>query len=148
MSDEFFQDAAALVNYINTELGVMALQKEDKAIADALYLGSTTAADGTTLQSSHTGYDAVLEGMTMVRVAGGTPNAILINPYDRAKLASTRSVAGDGGYFSGGPYAASGLWGGLQEVQTPVVPEGTALVGDFCTWRTPVPEGRAPRRVV
>jgi HK97 family phage major capsid protein len=133
VSDEFFQDAPALVDYINTELSVMALQKEEKAIADALYLGSVTAADGTTIQTTPTGYDAILEAMTMVRVAGGVPNVILINPYDWATLATTRAVAGTGAYFSGGPYTAplTGLWGGLTEVQTPVIPESTALVGDF-----------------
>ena len=131
VSEEFFQDAPTLTNYINTELGVMAMQKEEKAIADALYTGSTTAADGSTIQGSPNGYDAVLEAMTMVRVAGGTPNAILINPYDWATLASTQLTGA--GYASGGPYAnpLETMWGGLRQVQTPVIPEGTALVGDF-----------------
>lgn len=54
VSDEFLQDAPSLVDYINTDLGVMALQEEEKAIADALYTGSTTSADGTTLQATPT----------------------------------------------------------------------------------------------
>ena len=131
-SEEMFQDAPTLTNYINTELGVMALQKEERYIAQTLYTASTTAADGTGI-GGDAGYDAVLEAIVMVRVAGGNPNAVLINPMDWGRLAATRAVAGTGDYFSGGPYASprEGLWGAVREVQTTAVPEGTALVGDF-----------------
>jgi HK97 family phage major capsid protein len=132
-SEEMFQDAPTLTNYINTELGVMALQKEERAIIQALYTAATTTVDGSTLQATPTGYDVILAAMTSIRVAGGTPNVVLLNPTDWAVLASTRAVAGTGDYFSGGPYQApnQGLWGGVREVQTPNVPAGTALVGDF-----------------
>ena len=128
-SEEMFQDAPTLTNYINTELGVMALQKEERYIAQGLYTGSTTAADGTTIGGT-AGYDAVLEAITMVRVAGGNPNAVLIHPYDFARLSVTQNTMG---YYSGGPYATpnTGLWGTVREVLTTSVPEGTALVGDF-----------------
>jgi HK97 family phage major capsid protein len=132
-SEEMFQDAPTLTNYINTELGIMALQKEERYIAETLYAGSVTAADGSGI-GGVAGYDAVLEAMTLVEVAGGDPNAILINPIDWARLQAIRSGAtNDGIYYSGGPYAAlnSPLWGRLREVRTTRVPEGTALVGDF-----------------
>lgn len=132
-SEEMFQDAPTLTNYINTELGVMALQKEERYIAQTLYAGSTTAADGSGI-GGLAGYDAVLEAIVMVRVAGGNPNAVLINPMDWGRLAAIRSGAtNDGIYYSGGPYAtpSQGLWGAVREVQTTAVPEGTALVGDF-----------------
>jgi HK97 family phage major capsid protein len=131
-SEEMFQDAPTLTNYINTELGVMALQKEERYIAETLYAGSATAADGSGI-GGLAGYDAVLEAIVMVRVAGGNPNAVLINPMDWGRLAATRAIAGTGDYFSGGPYASprEGLWGAVREVQTTAVPEGTALVGDF-----------------
>ena len=128
-SEELFQDAPTLTNYINTELGVMALQKEERYIAQTLYTGSTTAADGSGI-GGNAGYDAVLEAITMVRVAGGNPNAVLIHPYDFGRLSVTQNTQG---YYSGGPYAtpATGLWGTVREVLTTAVPEGTALVGDF-----------------
>ncbi|MGI8615686.1 MAG: phage major capsid protein [Actinomycetota bacterium] len=131
-SEELFQDAPTLTNYIDNQLLSMSLEKEEGYIAETLYTLSTTAADGTGI-GGVAGYDAVLEAMTMVRLAGGNPTAVLINPMDWARMAATRSIAGDGTYFSGGPYAAPAdrLWGGLTEVQTPRVPEGTALVGDF-----------------
>ena len=137
-SEEMFQDAPVIANYINTELGTIVLQAEEAYIAQGLYTASTTAADGSGITSGENGYDAVLEAMTMVRVAGGVPTVILLHPNDWARLATLRAVAGDGGYFSGGPYAppAQGLWGSVREVQTTSVPEGTALVGDFARGAT------------
>jgi HK97 family phage major capsid protein len=131
-SEEMFQDAPTLTNYINTEIGVMALQKEEAAIITALYAAATDNVDGSGIGGS-IGYDAVLEAITSIRIAGGTPNVILLHPNDWARLAATRAVAGDGDYFSGGPYATPSetLWGSLRQVQTPNVPEGTGLVGDF-----------------
>jgi HK97 family phage major capsid protein len=128
-SEEMFQDAATLTNYINTELGVMALQKEERYIAQTLYTASTTAADGTGIGGT-AGYDAVAEAIAMVQVAGGRPNAVVINPMDFWRLSVTQNTQG---YYSGGPYAtpATGLWGTVREVLTTAVPEGTALVGDF-----------------
>jgi HK97 family phage major capsid protein len=134
VSEEMFQDADILANYINTQLGVMVLQKEERAIAQALYTASVTAATGSTVVTggnSALAYDMVLEALTMIRVAGGNPDFILINPTDWARMAAARNTMG---YFSGGPYAApaTGLWGvpGFQEVITPVAPRGTPLVGD------------------
>jgi hypothetical protein len=74
----------------------------------------------------------VLEAMVMIRVAGGVPNAILINPYDWASLSAAKASTA-GTYFGGGPYAqpSDALWGGVRQVQTPVAPRGTPLVGDF-----------------
>jgi len=132
-SEEMFQDAPVIANYITNELGTIVLQAEEAYIAAGLYTASTTAADGSGITTGENGYDAVLEAMTMVRVAGGVPSVILLHPNDWARLATLRAVAGDGSYFSGGPYAAprQGLWGSVREVQTTSVPEGTALVGDF-----------------
>lgn len=134
ISEEMFQDADILANYVNTQLGVMVLQKEERAIAQALYTASVTAATGATVVTGGNaalGFDMVLEAMTMIRVAGGNPDFMLVNPTDWARMAAARNTMG---YFSGGPYAAppGGLWGvpGFTEVVTPVVPRGTPLVGD------------------
>lgn len=134
VSEELFQDADILTNYINTQLGVMVLQKEERAIAQALYTASTTAATGATVVTGGNtalGFDMVLEAMTNIRTAGGNPDFMLLNPIDWARMAASRNTMG---YFGGGPYQAppTGLWGvpGFQEVITPVAPRGTPLVGD------------------
>jgi HK97 family phage major capsid protein len=132
VSEEMFQDADILVNYINTQLGTMALQKEERAIAQALYTGSVTASGGSLVQTTPNLFDMVLQAIIMVRVNGGNPNFVLINPYDWGKMVASRSTNGD--YYSGGPYSSpqsGGPWGaGIQTVMTPVAPKGTPLVGD------------------
>jgi len=45
-SEEMFQDAPVIANYITTELGTIVLQGEEAYIAQGLYAASTTAADG------------------------------------------------------------------------------------------------------
>jgi HK97 family phage major capsid protein len=134
ISEEMFQDADILTNYINTQMGVFALQKEERAIAQALYTGSVTAATGTTVTGAGVTpnrFDKVLEGATMIRVAGGRPNFLLINPYDWARMLTSRDA--NGVYYSGGPFQApqEALWGlGVRPVPTPVAPLGTPLLGD------------------
>lgn len=134
VSEEMFQDAAILTNYVNQQLGVMVLQKEERAILQALYTASTTASTGYTIVPSGVtpvGFDKVLEAITMVRVAGGEPDFIAVNPYDWAEFMAARQSAGP--YYGGGPFAAptnAPLWGAVRFVQTPVVPRGTPLVGD------------------
>lgn len=132
-SEEMFQDAPTLVNYINTELGRMALQSEEAAVVAALYTATTQTADGTELAATPTPYDMVREGMATIELVGGSPNVLLINPMDSAYFDVQRAVAGTGDYFSGGPYAsaASGLWGQIRQVKTPAIAAGTALLGDF-----------------
>lgn len=132
-SEEMFQDAPTLVNYINTELGRMALQSEEAAVVAALYTATTQTSDGTTLAATPTPYDIIREAMATIELVGGSPNVLLVNPMDAAYFDVQRAVAGDGAYFSGGPYqaAASGLWGQIRVVKTPAVDVGTALLGDF-----------------
>lgn len=131
VSEELFQDADILTNYVNTQLATMALQKEERAIAQALYTASTTASTGYTIQASPNGFDKVLEAATMIRVAGGNPDFCLVNPYDWAEFVASRWT--NGGYYSGSPFdtpSAGAVWGTMRFVQTPVSPRGTPLVGD------------------
>lgn len=137
-SEEMFQDAPTLVNYINTELGRMALQSEEAGIVSTLLTATTQSSSGATISDAPNDFDAIREALAVIRLEGGRPNAILINPLDSAKLDVVRSgagAAGDGGgmYYSGGPVqaAAQGLWGSIRRVETPALSEGTALVGDF-----------------
>lgn len=132
-SEEMFQDAPTLVNYINTELGRMALQAEEVGIVAALFLAVTASATGSGLAASPTPYDAAREGMAKIEIGGGRATALLVNPLDSAFLDVQRAVAGTGDYFSGGPYqtAQAELWGQIRVVKTPAVSQGTGLMGDF-----------------
>lgn len=130
-SEEMFQDAPTLVNYINTELGFMALQAEEATVLQTLWTAVTQSSDGSSVQATPTLYDAVREGIATIAINGGVANALLINPMDAAVLDTTQ--ASGVGYFSGGPYqaAATGLWGQIRRIETPALAAGTAILGDF-----------------
>lgn len=130
-SEELFQDAPTLANFINTDLGIMALEKEEDAIVTELFTATTQATDGSSLQATPTPFDAIRHAMALVEIAGGNATAILLHPLDAAFLDTTRN--GDDDYYSGGPYAAAlqGLWGQIRQVRTRAVDQGTAIVGDF-----------------
>jgi HK97 family phage major capsid protein len=59
---------------------------------------------------------------------------VVLNITTWAKLAATKAVAGDGAYFSGGPYssAANTPWG-LRTIISGKISDGEALVGAFGT---------------
>ncbi len=132
-SEEMFQDAPTLVNYINTELGRMALQSEEAGIVTALFTATTNTADGTSISDDPIAYDMIREGIATIALNGGRANALLVHPLDAARFDVTRAVAGDGAYFGGGPVQApnTGLWGQIRRVETPAIDEGTAILGDF-----------------
>jgi HK97 family phage major capsid protein len=132
VSEEMFQDAPVIVSYINNQLGLMVQQVEEASITTALYTAVTQTADGTGIGGDN-GFDAMREAITVVQVAGAEPDGILIHPNDAAFLDVQRAVAGDGAYFSGGPYGAprSSVWGGLRLVVSTSATEGTALLGAF-----------------
>lgn len=137
VSEEMFQDADVLTSYINSQLGLMVLQEEELQITTALYdaaegTGGGGAVDGTEIGGDN-GFDAIRAAINFVQVNGAEPDGILIHPNDAAFLDVQRAVAGDGGYFSGGPFGAprTSVWGGLRYVITPKATEGTAIVGAF-----------------
>ncbi len=132
-SEEMFQDAPTLVNYINTELGRMALQAEEAGIVSALFTATTQTSDGSSISDSPIAYDMIREAQATIALNGGRANALLVHPLDAARFDVTRAVAGDGSYFGGGPVQApnTGLWGAIRRVETPAIDEGTAILGDF-----------------
>lgn len=132
VSEEMFQDAPVIASYINNQLGLMVQQVEEAAITLALYTATTQTSDGTGIGGDN-GFDAIREAITMVQVAGAEPDGILIHPNDAAFLDVQRAVAGDGGYFGGGPFGGprTAVWGGLRYVVSTSATEGTAIVGAF-----------------
>ncbi len=80
--------------------------------------------------------DLTLDGITEVLAAEADPNAVVMNPYDRAAMLKAKAGALDGSwtgpYLSMGPFASSGgtIWD-LPWIPLTVMPRGTAIVGDF-----------------
>jgi HK97 family phage major capsid protein len=69
--------------------------------------------------------DVMLNGRTI-------PNGAVLHPNDAEKV-DTLKATGSGEYFGGGPFGSPGqrtVWG-LPIVESDVVPDGTAVVGDF-----------------
>jgi HK97 family phage major capsid protein len=75
--------------------------------------------------------DQVLRAMTTVLLADAQATGIVMNPLDWQD-ALLAKAAGDGHYYSGGPFSVTPavMWG-VPLVPSPVIPAGTVLVGDF-----------------
>lgn len=131
MSEEFFQDAPALAAYINNQMGLMVLQVEEGSIYGEL-TSSISTVDGTEIGGDN-GFDAIRSAIVSVQLNGGNPSGVVLHPNDAAFLDIQRAVAGDGGYFGGGPFGGprTSVWGTLTYVISTAVTEGLALVGDF-----------------
>jgi HK97 family phage major capsid protein len=75
--------------------------------------------------------DQILKGVTTVYLADAEATGVVLHPTDwqNALLAK---AAGDGHYFSGGPFevTAQQMWG-VPLIPSVAVAQGTALVGDF-----------------
>jgi hypothetical protein len=75
--------------------------------------------------------DQILKGITTVLLADAEATGVVLNPLDW-QTALLAKATGDGHYFSGGPFQVTPqqMWG-TPLVPSVVVPQGTALVGDF-----------------
>jgi HK97 family phage major capsid protein len=74
--------------------------------------------------------DLILTALTQVMLADAEPTGIVLHPSDWQTLISGK--ASDGHYYSGGPFSVTPqvLWG-VPLVASRVIPQGTALVGDW-----------------
>lgn len=131
VSEELLEDEPAIASYINTRLSTFIRQAEEAYLYDAL----TGAGIGTSDSSDISGdnlFDAIAAGIMAVQTEGGlAADALLIHPTDFWTLAVTKDGV-NGGYFSGGPYAAASRnpWG-LRSVVTAAVDAGAPIVGAF-----------------
>jgi HK97 family phage major capsid protein len=137
MTDEAIADVSFLQGYINVRLVESLKLTEDVQLISGN--GTTPNITGllswsgiqTQAKSTEPVFDAILKGMTKVRVTGrSNPSGIFMHPTDWQNLALTRTA--DGLYILGNPAAEPmpRLWG-LDVQVTDAETLGTALVGDF-----------------
>lgn len=83
--------------------------------------------------------DMILQGLTTVRLSGGQPDAVVLNPQDVQGMLTAKASGSGERLDSSGAFASPGasLWG-TPIIQTPVVTVGSALVADWanstCLW--------------
>jgi HK97 family phage major capsid protein len=135
-TDELLADVAGFRSYLEGRLRFMVEREEE----DQLLNGDGTAPNISgildrsiqTIGSSATDVDAIYHAITEVRVDGqAEPTALVIHPlsWQNIRLAKDENLQ----YYGPGPFApdnAERLWG-LQVRVTPLIAEGTALVGAF-----------------
>lgn len=143
---ELLADVAGIQSYIEGRLAFMVRREEE----DQVLNGSGTAPDirgilnRSGIQTQAKGADpipdAVYKAITKIRVTGqAEPTAYVTHPNDWQEVRLLRTT--DGIYIWGSPAEAGPerIWG-LQVRQTPVIAEGTGLVGAF------TPHGQIFRR--
>lgn len=137
MTDEILEDVDRIQGIVNNRLVFFLRQRLDAQVLNgngtAPNLRGILNTSGIQTQALGTDAppDAVLKAMTKVRVTGrATPGAVVFHPNDWVEFRMLRTA--DGQYLWGPPSAPGPqtIWG-LPVVENEVIPEGTALVGDF-----------------
>jgi HK97 family phage major capsid protein len=134
-TSEFLSDNAGIRSYIEQRLRFM-LEREEE---DQLLNGNGTAPNisgvlDRSIQSigSTNDIDAIYQAITEVRVDGqAEPTAVVIHPLSWQNIRLTKD--GNDQYLGPGPFSPDNverIWG-LQVRVTPMIAEGTALVGAF-----------------
>lgn len=135
-TSEFLDDNAGIRSYIEQRLRFMLAREEE----DQLLNGSGTAPNiqgilnrtGIQTVGSANDLNAIYNGITEVRVDGGAePTAVVIHPLSWQGLRLAKD--GNSAYYGPGPFVADDverIWG-LRVRVTPLIAEGTALVGAF-----------------
>lgn len=142
ITEEALEDLDQLRAYLDQRLRLFVGTAEERYIYNKLVGEITDYASGADIGGdSGNWFDAILAGITDVRVNSLLePDGLLVHPLDLAEMQVQKSVAGDGNYFSGGPFASprTNPWG-LRAVVTTAIDAGTVLVGAFRTgaavWR-------------
>lgn len=145
VSDETLQDFAAAQSYIDGRLGLFVQLAEE----DQLLNGSGSGVNMTGIlnrsglataqaKGSDSAIDAIFKQITRIRsVSFVDPDGIVINPTDWQGIRLSKDSNGQ--YYGGGPFTGAygtsnvsgdSLWG-LPVVVTPLIAQGTALVGSF-----------------
>lgn len=138
VTSEVLEDNDALLSYIRERLTYMVVRRREGQLlnGDGTAPNLSGITDRTGLQTQAKGtdpvFDAILRGMTKVRVTGDAePTGIVMHPNDWQDLVLTRTA--DGIYILGNPSdptVGQRLWG-ADVRQTPVQTENTAIVGAF-----------------
>lgn len=133
-TSEFLEDNAGIRSYIEQRLRFMLEREEEDQIlngnGDAPNLSGILDRSIQSVTSSND-LDAIYHAITEVRVDGqAEPTAVVIHPLSWQNL---RLAKNSGEYYGPGPFAPDNverIWG-LQVRVTPLIAEGTALVGAF-----------------
>lgn len=135
-TSEFLEDNAGIRSYIEQRLRFMLARTEE----DQLLNGDGTAPNisgildrsGVQTIGSTNDLDSIYRAMTEVRVDGqAEPTAVVIHPLSWQNLRLAKD--GNSAYHGPGPFAPDNverIWG-LRVRVTPLIAEGTALVGAF-----------------
>ena len=132
ISDEMLEDEPQIASYINGRLSVFVRQAEEAYLVNKLLGSGVATADASDDLGGNNVFDAIAAGILKVQTgAGMDPDAVLIHPVDFWKMAIAKDGT-NGGYFSGGPYAAPSRnpWG-IRTVVTREAVLGKPLVGAF-----------------
>lgn len=138
ISKQLFEDAAAVVQYINQRLPYIVKFKEDNEFLN----GSGTWPDiqgilqtsGVQTQAAVNSDNAQTLGTAFADIENhdGTPTAVVLNPTNAWKMFTNRAAGGSGTFDAGTPFSALPLtvWG-VPTYRTRAITANTALVGDF-----------------
>lgn len=138
ISKQLFEDAQAVIQYINTRLPYLVKFKEDNELLN----GSGTWPDitgilqtaGVQSQATVNTDNAQTFGASFadVELHDGTPTAVVLNPTNAWNMFTKRAAGGSGTFDAGTPFSALPLtvWG-VPTYRTRAIPLNQALVGDF-----------------
>jgi hypothetical protein len=138
ISKQLFEDAQAVVQYINTRLPYLVKFKEDAELLN----GSGTWPDMTgILQTAGVQSQGLIntdnaqtfgQAFAAVELHDGTPTAVVLNPVNAWTMFTKRAAAGAGTFDAGTPFSALPLtvWG-VPSYRTRAMALNTGLVGDF-----------------
>jgi HK97 family phage major capsid protein len=136
ISKQLFEDAAAVVQYINQRLPYLVKFKEDWEFLN----GSGTWPDiegifnaGPQTQGAVAGEVAITlgEAFAKVELADGAPTFVVLNPNDAWAMFTKRAAGGAGTFDAGTPFSALPLtvWG-VPTYRTRAINAGLACVAD------------------
>lgn len=137
LSKQMFEDAPAVIQYINQRLPYLVKFREDAQILN----GSGTWPDmqgvlnaGIGSQTATSGEGAITIGNAFADVENqdGQVTAVVLNPTDAWKIFTKRAAGGSGTFDAGTPFSTLPLtiWG-VPTYRSRAYPSGTALVADF-----------------
>lgn len=139
LSKQMFEDAPAVIAYINQRLPYLVKFREDAEFLN----GSGTWPDiqGITNTPGLQSYDGtgnndyaidVGNAFALVEQQDGSPTAVVFNPRDAWTMFTKRAAGGSGTFDAGTPFSALPLtvWG-VPTYRSRAYPQGSALVADF-----------------
>ncbi len=133
VTNQFLEDAPALVNFVNGQMVLGVRQREELYILDALF-AAVTGANQDVVSDAQSANDAdhIYAGITAIRLAFQEPTGIIVNPNNWASLRLLKD--GNDQYIAGSPFSNSAIGQPMETlfgkpvVITQSVQEGKALV--------------------